>query len=738
MSAARIVNRSFREDGKQTTGGTPAASYSSHSVRSTVSAIRSSRSASPERAVGRAPVDPSSALPLAPPVVPLPLWRRAANQVFFNLTEPDDDLPTLIRKGGITIMAMVGFPVFGISGLFAYLGVTRLTPQSTYSSELHLAAIFLFYVVAVAFPCYAYLRATRKAPTWLANCLFASSQCLVILCAAVTRYYPAPSTFVTVAQVAVACSSLSGGVLVVAISCIGFVYAGTSLVWPEWFAIAVHNATPIEQFLFSQIVFLGFAITVAQSVASRVFADNMLQATRRAQELSREVSASLADYDVAGVRASLAKYADSDAADKQLLDSFTTLCNNLERYRPHLPNYVLHDFQRESDVASDRSSVLQRQPSNVKSPGDGNNVRDSESALRSARLDDEEADNEAVGANAGGTSTARSSTHEAILLTTTAAASTMSRVSVAQVLLAPVGDSAIATNDLVVQVSHLATETAASLHSFIGDQLTVTWNATQRVDHPETKAVRFVAQLKESVQNEGEFRFLNAAVATGRGRSQFAGDATARLFNLSLAWRRVVGELATLASRYDGSIWVDWATREPTQYEYRFLGLNVVPESAYPTVPSDALRRVAFLFIERRGTSQALDATEWMYALQGQATHPDAAALDAVLALHRDGDAVAANRHFDRVRQAAASSANLKADAAASSGSARNPILDHPAVRDFNTLLLSRCGEREPRAPASPTSTTTPTAADDDDTRPGFVATTEAPSRSVPLSNTAL
>ena len=94
-----------------------------------------------------------------------------------------------------------------------------------------------------------------------------------------------------------------------------------------------------------------FAATYAVHLQTEEFTRTSLAATA-ANEMSIEVSQKLALYDTDGARAVLAAYASRDQVDGALMTSFGTIVTNLERYRRHLPNYVLDLEEEEEEEGS--------------------------------------------------------------------------------------------------------------------------------------------------------------------------------------------------------------------------------------------------------------------------------------------------------------------------------------------------------------------------------------------------
>ena len=82
-------------------------------------------------------------------------------------------------------------------------------------------------------------------------------------------------------------------------------------------------------------------------------------------------------------------------------------------------------------------------------------------------------------------------------------------------------------------VHAIARETKGAVHSFVGDAVTVTWNAGLRAAQHETKAVTFMCQLRDRLLGEVT---VCGACTTGPGRYMMAGSVLQAML-VRVEWR---------------------------------------------------------------------------------------------------------------------------------------------------------------------------------------------------------
>ena len=104
--------------------------------------------------------------------------------------------------------------------------------------------------------------------------------------------------------------------------------------------VAAHRVERQKHLLFATFgtIFLMMAV-----IAILILIDEYREAKKaaRTRQLAVDVTNDLAYYDVDSVRERLAQYMKTTNPDTSMVSSFTQLANNLEAYKPHLPEWVL-------------------------------------------------------------------------------------------------------------------------------------------------------------------------------------------------------------------------------------------------------------------------------------------------------------------------------------------------------------------------------------------------------------
>jgi hypothetical protein len=188
-------------------------------------------------------------------------------------------------------------------------------------------------------------------------------------------------------------------------------------------------------------------------------------------------------------------------------------------------------------------------------------------SIMSARSDSQLA---AIGANAGAMTAAK-----ALLVTT-------KRVTFAVVNFAAntssITRASSALTAVVSTVYDLAGQHGASVHAFVGDQVTVSWNATHPHKTPELSACRFLLELKIAVRGVPAMAVSGAAM-TGDARTFFCGPEEHQAFTLSLLqWQTAIQTLVRFAHHHETFV-IDAATRAASHPRVRSRGRDVLLQS---------------------------------------------------------------------------------------------------------------------------------------------------------------
>ena len=239
--------------------------------------------------------------------------------------------------------------------------------------------------------------------------------------------------------------------------------------------------------------------------------------------LALEVSQLFSKYDTDAVEAVLNAYAESPDVDRRQLVASRQLLMNLCRYRPYLPNYVLPRDHDSVGSVPDTDEGTGRLASNR---DDGSTLINSERARAaggSARDKVLEQPTAAPKQQTFAAAVAESEISERISIDTTrrsassgdgvgelerlqwhlaAAPSVISQGKITMCQLHATRDSRMPPSlqrrhydRITALIFDVGTQYNASVHTWIGDVITLTWNATVKSNRPEVKACRFALQL---------------------------------------------------------------------------------------------------------------------------------------------------------------------------------------------------------------------------------------------------
>lgn len=582
----------------------------------------------------------SSDEPAVKDAFPVRLARAFFNIIFAACHLPEDDFAARVRKNIISL-CFIALPLNLLARLpdtfaaFAALssGSSAWTPVYNVCFDL----VMMAYVV----PFYTYQRVTQRQTTWVVGLLM-----LIVMCgdmistASHDVLYHGPFTSMAAAVTALVCDSPARPAYVLAcLVTIAIRYINASFNGPLMLPGAdLSPSGPSSLFVFPVMSFLALVANVY--FLSRSYQESIAKATLAA-ELSGKVADLLQRYDTRGVTALLDAYTRSEHADASLLSVNRALVRNLERYRPHLPNYVL-DFDEEATQSSVPSSVHVRdarsQSNLMRRSGSGNNVENVSPRGPAADFADPSLESIATDVH-GGDSSGTSNPVSTPLMPSAADPTVVDdqlmftgKLVVATVVLdwgvenwqtatqlasdaataSTMMTSSAACTEVVLAIRDCCTITRASLHSFVGDRILLTWNATRRVAKSEASACRFVIMLRDRLARRPDVaRVLAAAIATGPGRTVTAGDESMQLFACSSpAVFRRLETLSSIAVKARAVV-CDSVTREAAQYDFVARGAVLLPAS-HVSATGD---RIAYELLEERPMDQQRDE-EWMYALQ--------------------------------------------------------------------------------------------------------------------------
>jgi hypothetical protein len=366
---------------------------------------------------------------------------------------------------------------------------------------------------------------------------------------------------------------------------------------------------------------LLITVPVACCVMQTRHARRMLAAANAANQLSRDAAELLRNYDTDGLSKLLEEYRAADDADPALIESYTALVDNLNQYRPHLPNWMIRSAG-DSDAGSPNGSDGARSVLTTRS------TRSSVSQNPSAR------------AQAASEPPPVPNDDPSPLVLTPATAPATTTVAFATVEFAALGASAAtrgaAVSRFVDHAHHIANVTHGALHSFVGDTVQLSWNAAVRVAQPEVKAVRFLCRLAGAMAGSADIAVSGAAMC-GKASMQFAGTGRVQALTVALPWRGALSALHALAAQH-GAFVVAGATAEHAHAFCETRAVDVFRFDPRQHVGNNAAGEVVVHEVVKERDDED---DEWMYVLDRKGKDPVTAALELCVA-RKYGDAIAA------------------------------------------------------------------------------------------------
>jgi hypothetical protein len=370
------------------------------------------------------------------------------------------------------------------------------------------------------------------------------------------------------------------------------------------FGVPGAQALPFETMLRDySMALMGIALPVVACILQTKQHRNLLAAADAANRLSRDAAELLRNYDTAGVSHLLEEYAELPGADPALIASYTALVDNLNQYRPHIPNWMVgaHTEDNRSQIDDDTGSQRSTQSTRSHLSAQSNQSAVSTGAPR-----------EAVPGVADGFNVTAAPKNVTV-------AFGIVDFQVADVLsTAARGTAVSAFSDTV---HRLAAATHCAVHSFVGDTVQLSWNATLRAVQPEVKAARFLCDLKAALAGNHDIS-VAAAAMHGKATTQFAGTGAVQAVAISLPWRSTLRTLMAFAIKHRTCV-VHHKTASVASHTCAFRAVEALQLSVttFETV------LVHEVLAERDD-----DDDEWMYVLNKDGTDSVTAALNACVA----------------------------------------------------------------------------------------------------------
>eukprot|EP00759_Apiculatamorpha_spiralis_P057721 PhF_6_TR8756/c0_g2_i2/m.13809 len=282
-----------------------------------------------------------------------------------------------------------------------------------------------------------------------------------------------------------------------------------------------------------------------------------------AKEMCGAVTKSLTRYDTDGAKQSLEalRQHGMEATDPDTYNALVNLVGNLEKYRPHLPNYVLEESvdTEDDDVHTLEVSCKRVSKSFTPSGSLGEFVglvsvhSPAHSPARSEVLEIENTPNTPTAIEVDQPQSASflflAPAQEKIHDVTKAAATVIVAWEDGCQM-----DGALyeASMTLFVNRMHaLANPTQATIHGFVGDTVHLSWNTSRKVVQHQTKGALFLSWMQRDSGDETVRTY--GAVSTGPARTFYAGDRHSMLL-VQTEWDSRVAALHDVAVKYTSTV----------------------------------------------------------------------------------------------------------------------------------------------------------------------------------------
>jgi hypothetical protein len=529
--------------------------------------------------------------------------------VFLDILSETDSFPLMLRK--IVVNSGICFFVHPsyFFGLNLYYAV-----QNGFTAAAVVALVASAGLVALWVWCYAYARLTRTIPDFVIDAwILVGSACMTLIGHSST--YPTLIPLVAGALNATLVRTprmwFSLAVISISFAFSAWNVAAIKTGVAPLFLPGTRPDTFYEHLINNASSYVVSVVPLGSVILQSMRNGQMLNAANDAADLSRRVANHLQNYNTDAVELELAEYRETAAKpDPELIKSYEALVNNLNRYRPHLPNWMVND--ETTDGATDASDCRSEEPSSARSAAE----------KRSSHLNDSMSDAPSLGGRHGhhmGTTPP--------LKQLTGGFACPQTITYAEVDFVSRNGEGLqqrsqSVTNFVDRVHEWAAVTSASLHSFVGDTLHVSWNATHKVVQPEAKAARFMARVV-AANGEGTGVAATGAASTGKAACQFSGSGRVQALTISMPWQRAQRQAVTFAAHHN-TVVMDAVTAKNAAFSVESRGVDIV------AVPGDpAAVEVHEVVGERK-----VEPGEWMYVLEKESPND---VVTAALRLAVDG-----------------------------------------------------------------------------------------------------
>lgn len=557
-------------------------------------------------------------------------------KLFLDLREEGDDFDTILRKIVVSAgMVLVVFPIAFAIYMAAELGRFGVSAGAMTT----LLIMFVFPLVWV--PCFLYCRSTKELPDSLMDAWLIVTIVAVGILGSSLIDYPTPQLAFWLATLCILCRTQ----LMTAELCLcAIVYVLSMLNHAFMKGVAettlVALPAPYRGSLLERVAYQVTGFTIGIVIVGALIMNmkehiRHVNAAQSATLMSRKVATQLSRYDTEAVQRTLEAYHLAGEADPELLDTFGTIVDNLERFRPHLPNWMLNsmgkyneaeDEDLKGDVQISRTNSLasmhldsqsgSQRPGSAVSDDDGRLSQRTGSgfSLRGELNEGTAATGAKNTIHRDGSKVALKKASEAIVTVKPF----LGKVTISIVEFIP--DDTLMTNlrksetvigRFVDRVHTIASQTHAAIHSFIGDAVHVSWNTAHRAAQPEVKGARFLANIADDVGDS----LLRAygGVMTGEARAHFAGTKQTAL-TVSYRWRDALAAMMRYAKK-SRNFYMDNATNGVSRFEVVTRGADALHVTEWRNTTDVKEKKLLMLHNVVREVDEMENNDEWMYVV---------------------------------------------------------------------------------------------------------------------------
>ena len=545
---------------------------------------------------------------------------RVVDFFFTSLLQPDDDLLAMMRKLVMLLGLFTGF--FCSVATSTYFGSLIGKGDASPGNFTVIAVGLLGGIVWIG--AYAYTRATKATPTWLLE-VWLAAVCVFLLggTIAVPKFPGAMGALGFTVATLLIDTPLKLVWLVAAVG-IFVVHSYNNAYLGVAGATLATVPEPHVGGAGEDLALYGLSLVIAAFVGLAVFGMARQYRKLAAQlgssaQVSAEVAELLRQYDTDGVRARLQAYRADPLCDEKVADTFTGLVENLDSYRPHLPNWMFHN---ESDLEDARSPG---------SPRSGVSVSSRHSRAPSA------AGSATSTSNAPGTvpevslplghCVSQTFTKAELVHSGSLGGRVQRRRVVALVYIefdvlaeADTDEARVDADRLFVERVHAAAKSfSGAVHSFIGNQLVVSFGAVGGTSlRPSGSALKFMLAVRHDIHARGIGR-VSGACFEGPARARIAHGTGHAAVIVECEWRGALHTLFACARRHQTLL---AAGVDAGNIELELREVGAIPTAAVPAPndshfasapPWDRPPTVMVLEVVRE---RKVDDDEWMYVMQ--------------------------------------------------------------------------------------------------------------------------